>query len=219
MTMDRNIMAEHHLQRTSLFTNDCKTTSLDTSRESHIYCKMASQAPFTTFRDLASNVTITDREAACWRRQDCYSCTHDKHSCGWCPFSSTCVPASALTDPVKHKNICPLASERWELRTKALGCGCSTTTLLSIIVTVFATIAGLLLLAALIWILTNLNPFFGSGVVAGTELEVKEDGTREEHEWHRPGLGSRLRAWLKPEPDLSKQSEQEAITERSRLLG
>ncbi|KAF2208729.1 hypothetical protein CERZMDRAFT_91539 [Cercospora zeae-maydis SCOH1-5] len=180
---------------------------------------MASQAAFSTFKGLVSNVTTTDREAACWRRQDCHSCTHDKHGCGWCPFSSTCVPASSITDPLSHKNTCPLASERWELRTGALGCGCSTTTLLSIIGTVFVTIAAVILVAALIWILKTLNPFFGSGVVAGTELEVKEDGTRVEHEWYRPGLGSKLRAWWQPDSDLSKHSEQEAITERSRLLG
>ena len=180
---------------------------------------MESQAKFTTMADIASNISITDRAAKCWRRQDCYSCTHDKHGCGWCPFSSTCVPASALTDPVSNKNICPMVSERWELRTKALGCGCSTTTLLSVIVTVFATIGALIVLIALGWLLKNLNPFFGSGVVSGTELEVKDDGTREEHEWRRPGLGSKLRAWMNSKPDLSSQSEQEAVTERSRLLG
>lgn len=178
-----------------------------------------SQASFTTMTEIASNVTTTDRAASCWRRQDCHSCTHDKHGCGWCPFSSTCVPASSLTQPVSDKNICPLAAERWELRTKALGCGCSTTTLLSIIVTIFATIGALFVLIALGWLLKTLNPFFGSGVVSGTELKPKEGPFHEEREWRRPGLGSKLRAWMDLKPDLSSQSEQEAITERSRLLG
>jgi len=25
------------------------------------------------------------RFMACWKHQDCNSCTHDSHGCGWCP--------------------------------------------------------------------------------------------------------------------------------------
>lgn len=198
---------------------------------------MDSQTPITSLHPdtiATKNLTTTSsRAAACWRNQDCKSCTHDKHNCGWCPYSSSCIPASSLLDPIfssssshkknknKHKNnfACPLPSEHYELRTATLGCGCSTTTLLSVVVTVFATIATLVLLVAIGWFLKHLNPFFGSGVIAGTEIEVKEGGQREEHEWYRPGLGSKVREWWNSKADLSNRSEQEAVTERTRLLG
>ncbi|KAK4501752.1 hypothetical protein PRZ48_007561 [Zasmidium cellare] len=159
-----------------------------------------------------------DRFEACWRIQDCGSCINDKHSCGWCPFSSTCVPVSSLVDPVSNGAICPLSSERFELRTKALGCGCSTTTLLSVIVTVFATIAALALLFGIGWFIKRVNPVLGSGTYKGTEIEVKDDGTRDIRQWERDNW----RKWLYrifARPDLKHHSEQEEVTERSRLLG
>lgn len=158
------------------------------------------------------------RTPACWRLQSCASCTQSKHDCGWCPMSNACVPASSLTAPVSQGNICPHPQERYELRTKALGCGCSTATLLSIIVTVFATLAALLLIYGISVVLKSINPFLGTGISSGTELEVKEDGTRASREWHRGGIRHIMRKIWKPKPSLSSQSEQEAVTERSRLL-
>lgn len=111
-----------------------------------------------------------------------------------------------------------MSAERYELRTKALGCGCSTTTLLSVIVTVFATIAALALLFGIGWIIAKTNPFLGSGTYKGTEVEVKADGTRDVRGWERDNW----RKWLYrvfARPDLKNHSEQEEVTERSRLLG
>ncbi|KAK5137713.1 hypothetical protein LTR08_007284 [Meristemomyces frigidus] len=157
------------------------------------------------------------RAGACWSVQNCNSCTHSKHGCGWCPYSSTCVPTTNLLKPVSDANVCPLRAERFELRTKALGCGCSTTTLLSVIVTIFATIAALALLYGVGIALMRFNQVFGSGTWEGIELEVEDDGTRKEHAWHRSNAVTSYvrRTTLK----ATKESEQEQVTERSRLLG
>ncbi|KAK4621852.1 hypothetical protein CLAFUW4_07420 [Fulvia fulva] len=158
------------------------------------------------------------RAAACWRIQDCGSCLHSKHGCGWCPVSSTCVPSTNLLDPISKADICPLRSERFELRTKALGCNCSTTTLLSVIVTVFVTIAALGLVYAIFAAIRDVHPFLGTGNFEGTELEIKEDGTRVEKSWWRDSW----RKWIYrvfARPDLNHGSEQEVRTERARLLG
>ena len=157
------------------------------------------------------------RAGACWSNSDCKSCTHSKHGCGWCPYSSTCVPTSNLLKPIRDADICPLRAERFELRTKALGCGCSTTTLLSVLVTIFATIAGLVLLYGLVLALVQFNKVFGSGTFGGTEIEVEDDGTRKERQWRRSNAVTSYvrRTTLK----ATKESEQEQVTERSRLLG
>ncbi|KXT02264.1 hypothetical protein AC578_5064 [Pseudocercospora eumusae] len=167
---------------------------------------------------MAFNATRNERTKACWKMQDCGSCINSKHGCGWCSSSFSCVPANSLLDPVSNHGICPLDSERFELRTKALGCGCSTTTLLSVIVTVFATIAALLLLYGIGLALKNLNPYLGSGQTAGWQIEVKDDGTRVAHDWYRGRFRQWIHSFWKPKANLSKQSEQEAVTERSRLL-
>lgn len=168
---------------------------------------------------MAFSATEQERAAACWRHQDCGSCLDEKRGCGWCPASSICVPASTLLDPVSHKHICPFESERFELRTKALGCGCSTTTLLSVIVTVFATLAALALLYGLVVALRALNPFLGTGRAAGWEIQFKDDGAVVEKAWRRKGPWYRFRRQVLPEDSLRTRSEQEARTERSRLLG
>lgn len=153
----------------------------------------------------------------CWRHQDCYNCIHENRvGCGWCPTSSTCIPASSLLQPVSKANICPLKDERFELRTKALGCGCSTTTLLSIIVTVFATIAALFLLWGVGVLIARFNRTFGTGTWRGVEMECKDDGTRTEQQWRRKG---RLTLFFRRHGTSSNQSEQERFTERTRLLG
>lgn len=168
-----------------------------------------------------SSITMQadDRLAACWRLGDCKSCTHSDHSCGWCPSSSTCVPANHLLEPISNPNVCPLASERFELRTRALGCGCSTITLLSIFVTVFATIVGLFVLYGLGIVLKYLNQHYGTGLWQGWEVDLKDSGSRDEHEWRRRGLWSRSVASLSRRLGWQgDRSEQEQITERSRLL-
>ncbi|EMC94230.1 hypothetical protein BAUCODRAFT_94432 [Baudoinia panamericana UAMH 10762] len=158
-----------------------------------------------------------DRLAACWELQDCRSCINSHHGCGWCPTSGACVATTNLLAPVSHPDVCPLRSERFELRTKALGCGCSTTTLLSVIVTVFATIAALALLYGIGLLLLQINQAFGTGSWNGIEIEVKDDGTRHERQWRRSNAFTSFfrRMTLK----ATKESEQEQMTERSRLLG
>ena len=99
--------------------------------------------------------------AHCWRHQDCSSCLHSKYRCSWCPIvsqtprkltyiansrsqSSTCVPNPAtwpLLTPIYEPKICPLRSERWELRGNELGCDVSTITFLSVLVAVLSTVA------------------------------------------------------------------------------
>lgn len=131
---------------------------------------------------------MTGREKGCWRIQDCGSCLKSKHRCGWCPSSSTCVPATNLLSPINHP-VCPLASERYELRTSALGCNCSTTTLLSVIVAVFSTIAAILLLSLVLWLLKWWGRTMRSG---GWEIVVQEDGTVREGTWRRGSLWPRF---------------------------
>ena len=157
------------------------------------------------------------RAGACWSIQNCNTCTNSKHGCGWCPYSSTCVPTSNLLKPVTNTDVCPLRAERYELRTNALGCGCSTTTVLSIIVTIFATIAALALLYGLAMAIFWFNKIFGSGTWNGTELEVEDDGTRKERQWSRSNaVTSYVRTTVLK---ATKESEQEQVTERSRLMG
>ncbi|TKA24644.1 hypothetical protein B0A50_06404 [Salinomyces thailandicus] len=162
-------------------------------------------------------MTPQDRLSKCWGHQDCHSCTNSAAGCGWCPFSATCVATTNLLKPLAHPDICPLRSERFELRTKALGCGCSTTTLVSVIVTVFATIAGLAVLYALGVALVRFNQVVGTGTWNGWEVEVKEDGLREAHQWRRANAVTTF--FRRTKLKATKESEQELVTERSRLLG
>ncbi|KAH6638990.1 hypothetical protein C7974DRAFT_387665 [Boeremia exigua] len=123
-------------------------------------------------QSLASSVNVTallyeqyqnapkddwDRLLKCWGISDCGDCHRSKGSCGWCPISSTCLPlptdrlsrAFPLLTPVRYKGICAVGSERFELRTSGLGCQVSTITFLTAIVTIFATIFGLLVIYGL----------------------------------------------------------------------
>lgn len=89
---------------------------------------------------------------ACWRLQDCDPCLHSAQSrhCSWCPVSGTCVPNYAqvpLLAPIFREDICPLAwRERLELRTRPFGCRVSTFTFLTGLISIVATLAGVLLL-------------------------------------------------------------------------
>ena len=159
-----------------------------------------------------------NRLAACWHIQNCYRCIHSNHGCGWCPHSSTCIPVSSLLEPVTNAKVCPTKNERFELRTKALGCGCSTTTLLSIIVTIFATIVAILLLYAVGILIYKFNNTFGTDTWRGIEVQFKDDGSRTERQWKRK-KPSKLTSFFGRLASSSKKSEQDQITERTRLLG
>lgn len=168
---------------------------------------------------LEPGVSSDYRLAACWRIQNCHACTHSSHGCGWCPHSSACVPVSSLLQPVSDAKTCPSRDERFELRTRALGCGCSTATLLSIVVTVFATIAALFLLYGIGVLIKRANHLCGSGSWRGTELEVKDDGSRSEKEWRHHPWTRRFTAIFHRDPTTSaNKSEQDLATERTRLL-
>ncbi|KAI1820348.1 hypothetical protein F4861DRAFT_72267 [Xylaria intraflava] len=106
----------------------------------------------------AMNETFFARRAAddahllrCWAIQDCQGCL-GQPDCSWCPFSWTCVPNShriQFLAPVwDGDNTCPHWAERWEIRTRPLGCHVSTITTLTSLVT----IAWTLLFVLLVWL-------------------------------------------------------------------
>ncbi|KAF6825761.1 hypothetical protein CMUS01_09706 [Colletotrichum musicola] len=78
----------------------------------------------------------------CWQRQDCKACLKE-NQCGWCPMTSACVPnpyAIPLLAPAYNEDICPHWAERWELRTRPLGCQVSTITSLTSIISILSTL-------------------------------------------------------------------------------
>jgi hypothetical protein len=127
------------------------------------------------------------------------------------------VPATSLLDPVFKADVCPASQERFEFRTRTLGCGCSTTTLLSVIVTVVSTLVALLILYAILVCTRALNQVYGTGTRRGWEIEVLDDGTMKGKPWARPSWTRKIGS-LFHRKDLTARSEQEERTERSRLL-
>ncbi|KAI5200262.1 hypothetical protein E4T39_05793 [Aureobasidium subglaciale] len=144
---------------------------------------------------------MASRRKDCWRIQDCGSCLKSKHGCGWCPSYIPLLDLAPGLDALSSTNwliqtksavfhlLCPLASERYELRTRTLGCNCSTTTFLSVIVTIFCTIAVLLLISGVLWLLKWWGRTFRSG---GWEIVVEEDGRVREGTWRRSTLWPRF---------------------------
>ena len=127
------------------------------------------------------------------------------------------MPASSLIDPVFKADICSSSQDRFELRTRTLGCGCSTTTLLSVIVTVVSTLVALLILYAILVCTRTLSQIYGTGARRGWEIEVLHDGTLKGKPWARPSWSTTFQSRLHRR-DLTARSEQEERTERSRLL-
>lgn len=160
-----------------------------------------------------------DRLAACWRINNCNACINSNTGCGWCPYSSTCIPTTGILEPITRRGVCPWANERYELRTKTFGCACSTTTLLSIIVTIFATLAAFALLYVFGILVWRLNKTLGTGSWGGVEVELKSDGARVERQWYRGGWLSKLKTKSRQSRLHGDLSEQDIKTERSRLLG
>jgi len=70
--------------------------------------------------------------------------------------SSTCVPNTSrvhILAPINNPNICPLwvqGSERWELRSRPLGCHVSTITFLTCIISVLSTFVVIVLVAMIV---------------------------------------------------------------------
>lgn len=74
--------------------------------------------------------------------------------------SSTCIPNTAqipLLAPIRYPDVCPHWAERWEIRTRPLGCHVSTITFLSCVVSILSTflVVGLVVLA--VWLGKNLR--------------------------------------------------------------
>lgn len=93
---------------------------------------------------------------ACFRIQSCDPCLASPRPCSWCAISQVCVPNTRapypfqILAPIRNEDICPLAwRERWEMRAKPFSCRCSSMTLISVVVAVLSTLAGVLL----IWLL------------------------------------------------------------------
>ncbi|KAF2096218.1 hypothetical protein NA57DRAFT_78986 [Rhizodiscina lignyota] len=125
-----------------------------------------------------------DRFLRCWKIQDCGDCMKDDAYCGWCPFSATCVPlpqsnpAPLLAPFSKAYNndpICPLETERYELRTPALGCYCSPITLLAALITCASTIVGLFILYVLFKSIAVCWRALRAGRY-GWEIVIEDDG-------------------------------------------
>jgi len=87
------------------------------------------------------NASFDELLKYCWSQQECWGCL-DRNPCSWCPTTSTCIPNNAtiqLLAPISNPDICPLWSERWELRARPLGCHVSTITFFTCVVSVLAT--------------------------------------------------------------------------------
>lgn len=112
----------------------------------------------------------------CWRHQDCRGCL-DEDRCSWCPFvgrppvfctapavdtikSWSCVPNNHTIQalaPANDENVCPHWAERWEIRTRPLGCQVSTVTSLTSIISITSTLVVLLMVLLLTWALFRLR--------------------------------------------------------------
>ncbi|KAI0147975.1 hypothetical protein F4776DRAFT_292214 [Hypoxylon sp. NC0597] len=95
-----------------------------------------------------------DHLMRCWRIQNCKDCLTLERDCSWCPFSWACVPNSnrvPFLAPAWDKNVCPHWAERWEIRTRPLGCQVSTITTLTSIVSIASTLVFVLLVTLAVW--------------------------------------------------------------------
>ncbi|GAM83959.1 hypothetical protein ANO11243_019490 [Dothideomycetidae sp. 11243] len=107
-----------------------------------------------------------------------------------------CIPVGSIFDPVKNPNICPSWTGRWELRTKTLGCGCSTLTLLAVLITIVCTLAALSVLFGVYKLITSVNKIWGFGALSGSYLKYDDGGHRHEGLWFRKWWW--LPRWVRP---------------------
>jgi hypothetical protein len=96
--------------------------------------------------------------------------------------SYTCVPLPneplVLLSPLWHAKICPMDSDRYELRASPFTCRCSTWSLLAIAITVLCTLAAVLLLVGAIQ-LTSLMLGWFRGLRNGWELVRMSDDAND----------------------------------------
>ncbi|CAK7246032.1 MAG: hypothetical protein STHCBS139747_007654 [Sporothrix thermara] len=102
----------------------------------------------------------TDRFYRCWGHSNCGSCLGTS-ACSWCPFSATCVPndhlVPALAPAWEGDLMCPYWAERWEVRTRPLGCQVSTITSLTALVAGALTLAVVLQTWAIVLVVRKLR--------------------------------------------------------------
>ncbi|KAL6906854.1 hypothetical protein GGI43DRAFT_243298 [Trichoderma evansii] len=100
--------------------------------------------------------TMDEHFQRCWAQQSCGGCL-DSLGCSWCPYTWSCVPNEhtiPFLAPAFDDEICPHPDERWEVRTRPLGCQVSSRMGLTVAVTIVATLAAVLIVAAsviLVW--------------------------------------------------------------------
>ncbi|KAF2422188.1 hypothetical protein EJ08DRAFT_597031 [Tothia fuscella] len=157
----------------------------------------------------------------CWKRNNCGSCLSSKDNCGWCPYSATCVPLPKngnVLSPIRNDKICPFPfQERYELRTSTFGCNCSTTSFLVSLVTVFSTIAALLLLYLLVKLIQWAR-IGAQGRNGGWELHVEDDGKPQGHVWVRKSESVFHWVWRKMTGEKTIEETDRIDEERTPLL-
>lgn len=112
----------------------------------------------------------------CWRHQDCKGCLNEDR-CSWCPFvgqphllhrapatdtikSWSCVPNNHTVQalaPAYDEDVCPHWAERWEIRTRPLGCQVSTITSLTSIISIASTLIVLSMILLIAWAIIRLR--------------------------------------------------------------
>ncbi|KAL7942239.1 hypothetical protein V8C42DRAFT_162248 [Trichoderma barbatum] len=113
-------------------------------RETHLPAAGAFNGSFSAAE------TADEHFKRCWAQQGCGGCLNNK-GCSWCPYTWSCVPNEytiPMLAPALGGNICPHPDERWEIRTRPLGCGVSSSMTLAVVVTILATLAAVLVVAA-----------------------------------------------------------------------
>ncbi|KAB8302863.1 hypothetical protein EYC80_006197 [Monilinia laxa] len=133
----------------------------------------------------------------CWGHQECWGCLATG-PCSWCSVSSTCVPNTSpvhILAPIFNSDICPLWSERWELRTRPLGCHVSTITFLTFFGSIYGTLVAIGLVVLIIRFMRNEERRQEWWKILGRYPRkwwgVRKSGVIEEHESpeSRPLLG------------------------------
>ncbi|KAI2614078.1 uncharacterized protein GGS25DRAFT_470259 [Hypoxylon fragiforme] len=103
-----------------------------------------------------------DHLKRCWRIQHCKGCLGQQSDCSWCPFSWTCVPNRhkvPFLAPAWDDNACPHWAERWEMRTRPLGCQVSTITTLTSLVSILSTLVLVLLVTIVVFGINKLKRY------------------------------------------------------------
>lgn len=160
------------------------------------------------------NESSDDLLYKCWGHQDCWDCL-SIGPCSWCPVSSTCVPnvtPMQILAPILNSDICPLWSERWELRARPFGCHVSTITFLTFLGSIYGTLLAMGLVILIMKCMGNGESNRGWFEVWGRyprklwrrkhSVVVQENPSPESrpllgHVWFKPSSANRLwRLWI-----------------------